>query len=56
MQKALKEFNRQYFNEPFNRQTPGWYDDLNSLTIEEVKNAYKATLCPGNSLLVVAGT
>jgi predicted Zn-dependent peptidase len=55
MQKALKEFNRQYFNEPFNRQTPGWYDDLNSLTIEEVKNAYKATLCPGNSLLVVAG-
>lgn len=55
MQKALKEFNKLYFNEPFNRQGPGWYEDISALTISDIKNHYSQRLSPGGSLLVIAG-
>jgi len=44
-----------YTNSPYRRPIVGWMEDLDSLTIEDVRQWYETWYAPNNATLVVAG-
>ncbi len=44
-----------YTNSPYRRPIIGWMEDLDTLTIEDVRSWYKTWYAPNNATLVVAG-
>lgn len=44
-----------YTNSPYRRPIIGWMEDLDTLTIEDVRQWYKTWYAPNNATLVVAG-
>ena len=44
-----------YTNSPYRRPIIGWMEDLDSLTIDDVRQWYKTWYAPNNATLVVAG-
>ncbi|HEB82364.1 MAG TPA: insulinase family protein [Gammaproteobacteria bacterium] len=53
---TYERFNAVAFtNSPYRRPIVGWMEDLETLTIDDVRNWYKTWYAPNNATLVVAG-
>ena len=53
---TLEQFNAvAYASNPYRHPIIGWMEDLNSLTIDDVRKWYKTWYAPNNATLVVAG-
>jgi zinc protease len=42
-------------NHPYRKPVIGWTEDIQSITLEDVKNHYRSYYCPNNSFIIVAG-
>jgi len=53
---TYERFNAQFYtNNPYHHPIIGWVEDLNSLTIKDVRAWYKTWYAPNNATLVVVG-